>query len=1728
MNRFVLNLSLRCILLLACMCLLPLSTLYGQMPPSSSTTATPVPGVGHDYLGNFGETVNPATGSVNIHVSTMMPPGRKLTIPFSFVYSSSGVNYVSLGIAGGQGWQFPSRSIVSSGGWAETAPIVSVSKLQWTAYDDQSRPHPCFAYVNYMYQDTDGERHNLNLTIYNDTSQSGPCTLDDVHWPVSFDGQIVTNAGEGSWGPSQGMVISSIPLTVNGSPIRVTHPDGTVFYFPQNANQDSLGAMATTVEDRNGNVITITPPASASAPYSYSDTLGRTVLQDSGFGISPETVTIPGLNIPGSSGSYKVYWTNLARPTFTVPVTTLSGSCSNLAGPPAWSGLPTISSITLPNGKSYSFSYDPAYGLVNKVTYPTGAYIRYVWGIESQAEFVAGRNPQAPCTALYGMPVITERYVSFDGSTEVLHQHFAYTTSWNTSYVYAAFWTSRQTTVTTTDQVRNTSYKTIYTYSPAASPQPPNSFTPTHADPVESSIGYYDTNGALLKTVTKTWTNLRLLTSEMTQYPNGSALKTAWSYNSREQMTEQDEYDFGASGVGSLLRKITTNYQQFANTPIYAAEPSIVDRPCQVITYDGSGTNRVAETDFFYDNGATGTPCAAAGTPSLAGAGGSSLTGHDVTNYSVSSSAPRGNLTQKTQWLNTGTSPSAVYSYDETGQTLSLTDAMANSTSYSYTDSFLNTNSSGYTTTAGSPPSGMVTNAFVTQTTYPTTNSISHVVSFSYGYNDGELTQSTDQNLRSTTYKYNDYLGRLTEADLPDGGQTARNYNDTVPSVTTTSLITSSLNMGTTSTMDKMGHPTQTQLTTDPDGITSTVTIYDGDGRRYKTYNPTRCSTPTTNCGTETTWGYATYTYDALGRTSNVLEADGSNSTISYSANQTTVTDETGRKRTTQVDALGRVTFVWEDPTGVNYETDYLYDALGNLMNVTQKGGSADSATWRTRTFTYDSLSRLLCAANPEIQIATCPSAATGTFPSGSIKYTYDLNGNLLTRVEPKAGQTSTAQTTTTYSYDALNRLFQKTYTNPVNSVAKYAYDGTSLSGCGQNPPTITNPTNLIGRRSANCAQVSGVAWSYDVMGRPLLETRINQSSGQQTKFSVGYSYNLDGSLKTVTYPSGDVLTYAPGGAGRPLGLSDASNPYVANATYAPQGALATMTNGTGIGTLNFYNSRLQPLLLSASVASGSVFSLCYDFHLGQAINKTPCSFSSYATGDNGNVFQIQDNVDPTRSVAFIYDSLNRTAQAYTTNTSSANCWGETYSPNMTAPGVLPSVPGVDAWGNLTNRSGVTGMGSCLTESLSATATTQNQLGGIGMLYDAAGNVTNDGRGNQPTYDAENRIATDAGVTYYYDADGQRMEKSAGTKYWFGSSGEILSEASLTGTINEEYVFFNGNRIARIDRPGGAVHYYFSDRLGSTSLITGPTGTVQERCFYFPFGGTVSCTGSDPNHYLFTGKERDTESGLDYFIHRHYASTMGRFMQPDPAGMMAVDIGSPQTLNRYTYVLNNPLSFTDPFGLDCAYLNSSGTGVEKGGIDQHSSSRECGRTGGYWAEGSVTNVTIGGDAETVSLTGTTNGNTNNTSASYQQNATIDVGEFHNTMFNPYNHIALGLHGGTLFGQNPRSDSQFVRAIAVHGLSAVVPGAIKPQVGGQLLNMVHIPVTGMQAQMVQDEISQTQQNPPPYSVEGGGPRVCDCASWAQQVLGDAGINSGARTPWPDTLMQQLNQNNPPQQ
>jgi RHS repeat-associated protein len=214
-----------------------------------------------------------------------------------------------------------------------------------------------------------------------------------------------------------------------------------------------------------------------------------------------------------------------------------------------------------------------------------------------------------------------------------------------------------------------------------------------------------------------------------------------------------------------------------------------------------------------------------------------------------------------------------------------------------------------------------------------------------------------------------------------------------------------------------------------------------------------------------------------------------------------------------------------------------------------------------------------------------------------------------------------------------------------------------------------------------------------------------------------------------------------------------------------------------------------------------------------------------------------------------------------------------------------------------------------------APAGVNNQLPGFG--YDAAGNLNSNGTIGY-NYDMESHFTKFVGSSsdiYLYDGDGNRVKKSASsiTLYWYGASGNVLDETSGNGTMVSEYIYFNGNRVARWDADN-SVKYYFSDKLGSASVITDNQGTMPPlaESDYYPYGGEIQITSGDSNHYKFTGKERDSESGLDNFGARYDSSSMGRFMTPDPLGGRLVN---PQTLNKYSYVANNPINFTDPTGL---------------------------------------------------------------------------------------------------------------------------------------------------------------------------------------------------------------------
>jgi RHS repeat-associated protein len=537
--------------------------------------------------------------------------------------------------------------------------------------------------------------------------------------------------------------------------------------------------------------------------------------------------------------------------------------------------------------------------------------------------------------------------------------------------------------------------------------------------------------------------------------------------------------------------------------------------------------------------------------------------------------------------------------------------------------------------------------------------------------------------------------------------------------------------------------------------------------------------------------------------------------------------------------------------------TCYIYDAGNNVTQIVQ--GT------ETRSYSYDGLSRLVSSSSPE----------TG---SNSYSYTTAAGGLCGGSSLLICRKTDARGITTTNSYDALSRITSTVYSDGTTPEVQYFYDQTTFDGL-----TISAGKDRLTGMSDGSGES---AFSYDLLGD--VSTEVHTVSGISKTSS--YTYNLDQSIASLTYPSGRQLTYSYSNAERTLSVIDSTSGlnYVSAAIYAPPGSLASMVFGkssafAGVTETFTHNNRLQLTSQLASSVNGTVLNLTYGFP------------GSPGNNDRGTTFA--NNLDNGRSVSTTYDPLNRLSSAQSQATSGADCWGQSF--------------GYDRWGNLSSIGVLKCTGSALSLSV-----TNNRITTTGFTYNASGDMTNDAS-NAYTYDAEQRLTSAPGVTYTYDGRDLRVKKSNGTIYWRGFLGDAVSESDLSGNITNDYIFFDSQRAARIDSSGN-VYFYLTDKLGSTRAITTSSGALCYAADFTPFGGELVFSNTCPQNYKFTGYERDSETGLDYAYYRHYSSRLGRFLQPDVLGG---SLTAPQSFNRFAYALNDPCTMTDPLGLTPCSLN---------------------------------------------------------------------------------------------------------------------------------------------------------------------------------------------------------------
>lgn len=1163
-------------------------------------------------------------------------------------------------------------------------------------------------------------------------------------------------------------------------------------------------------------------------------------------GQTPITTTVNGAAV-----TYKVQSSegsyNVVVTTESIPVNTLFGATSVTE----YSGnITVVSSITLPDNTTYQFSYDQGatgthFGTLTSMTLPTGGTVDYA----SSSVF----------RDAFGNPYLYTTSCLMAGGT------WSYTPLVLTSCGTTC---SQKVTVSKPSGDQQLYTFTMFSGSMWDTQAAAYNGSVFPANLLESTtIGYNTSNPPIIQPI-----------SYVTAVPVASGNLTkqvtlTYDTNNFGNVVNRNEWNFYPGTLPSAPDR-TYSYTYLPNS----GDQNMVNKRSE--TKLTSGTSTYSDTVLTYDSYGSGLIAV------------SNVFGHDDTNFGVSYTA-RGNPTSiSSSGVTTG-----QYTYDTTGQVLTSRDSASNTTTVSYSDCYL---TDALPPTTYSPSA--VTNAFPTKITLAATGSIN----LCYYWGSGKPASVKDQNGATTASHFLEPMDRHTHV-IPPLGWTEWTYSandtevDAYTGITAASPTLSCTSAGScrhdVTYLDSFGRFSSSQLLNDPDGTTTTGSVvYDTSNRIHASANPYRSTS-------DPTYGLESPSYDGLNRITQVLHADNNVAKVYFGAAVSSISgantsqlcvstfgygypavsvDEAGKMREYWTDGFGRTIEIDEpDSSGrLTSNTCYAYLPSDNLYQVSHTVGSQT----QLRSYAYDGLGRIYQTGGPE---------SLGT------NYYYTTSGGSSCSGNPAnvCRKVDGRSITTTYTYDVLNRLTGKTYsaTTPPTPAVTYSYDQSSANGL-----TITNG---IGRLTSMTDGSGTTAWSYDADGRIITEKRTITTV---TK-TISYSYNGDGSMSSVTYPSGRKVNYSVGNAGRPQSATDtAGTQYAVTASYAAVGALSAVLYGKVTGGFNGFNAsqsydkRWDLTSTVATSASGTALSLSYCFY-SLVSGACPTTGSS----NNGNV-GVMTNVKVTdRTETFAYDPLNRIVSATTQASSGPDCWGQTFAD--------------DSLANLYQINSI--QTGCSVGALNATVIgTTNQLGFSAPpqpTYDNSGNMTNDGI-YAYTFDAESRISSANGFNYTYDGNGLRVEKSNGTLetlYWRAITGDALAETDTSGNTKNEYVYFAGQRIAWWDGVATQnLYYIYPDAVGSTRIIAEANGTTCYDSEFTPYGQELNHTNSCPStyNYRFTGYERDPETGLDYAFARYYSSRLGRFMSPDPLNGDVVD---PQSLNRYAYVGNNPPNFIDPSGL---------------------------------------------------------------------------------------------------------------------------------------------------------------------------------------------------------------------
>jgi RHS repeat-associated protein len=693
-------------------------------------------------------------------------------------------------------------------------------------------------------------------------------------------------------------------------------------------------------------------------------------------------------------------------------------------------------------------------------------------------------------------------------------------------------------------------------------------------------------------------------------------------------------------------------------------------------------------------------------------------------------------------------------------------------------------------------------------------------------------------------------------------------------------------------------------LTSMQDGAPTVVEAFNRIGQTLHKTSQSFANNATTNQLT-----IERFAYDALGRLTT--------HTLPHFSWETASTETLG-----SYDVLSRATTKTVNNHPQNYTTTYTFSGLKTSISVNAGGDGV-----RSMARTYNALNQLISSTDAN---------------TNSTYFHYDANGNAIFIMDVLDNIISA-------QYDGLNNklwfddlnfgrrefrynaLGQMRWQDDANSdEIRFDYDSlgrqTKRYVNGATHATWTYDTRKKGVLSSLNSNAVNKDYYYDAQVRVVRETSEIHNQLTTREFNVGYSYDAYyGRVKGTSYPSGEVVATQYD----QYGYKTANIDYLNNATYrtvnslTSQGKIKQQQLGNGL-----YN-------IASFARSGEMSRVCVN-------NSTACGGSnsldeiSYSSYDNFGNLKTVNNVINEISESYVYDSLHRINSA----TRSAN--------GIISPEFLPTATidyDYDAAGNLTLKSDYASAYSyanngTLTGGPNAVKSVTKLNGSqVNFTYDNNGNLTA-GDGLSISYNHFNKpiniIRNNVTLAFSYDGDEQRAVQVAQhanktvSTYYVGKLFEQVETTINGNTAVEQRDYLGGYAIISHTDSSRNVRYLHRDRLGSVSMISdgdqhiddvnAKEELVLERKGYDVFGkprdlywsdGLGGILASNITNRGFTDHEHLDSAQLIHMNGRGYDYNLGRFLSVDP--FIQFPEGS-QSLNPYSYLMNNPLAGTDPSG----------------------------------------------------------------------------------------------------------------------------------------------------------------------------------------------------------------------